>query len=160
MWWAEAVLLPIITSLGFFILVGWLYWIHHRRKIREIEAQENFYPHLMQKFENARDFADFLATEQGERLIRAFTPHRRTFKERTLFWINLGIVILFFGVSFLLMGVFGVEDRDIIIPGFIFTLPGLGFIISGGLSLALGRRWGLNGSTKGGGNRVPPSRTS
>lgn len=139
-----ALWVPIITSLGFFALVGWIFWVFYRRRLREIESRENFYPHLMNKFANVKEFTEFLSTPEGERVLQVFAPRTRSFKERTLVWMNIGIVIFLFGCAFIVTGILGFEDLDIIEPGLLFAFPGLGLIISSILGLFMGKRWGLN----------------
>lgn len=137
-------LIPLVATLGIYILIGWVFYLWNARRRKEIEAQEKFLPQLLEKFQSPEDLTQFFESPTGEKLIRALSPAKKTFRERMLFWLNIGIVLTTFGTGMILLGLF-IHDRDCMVFGFICMMLGAGMIIATAISHRLARQWKIDG---------------
>ena len=143
----DATLIPIITTTGFYLLIGWVFYLWIGRRRKELEAQERFIPQLLEKFESPDELTRFMESPAGEKLIRSFAPSRKSFRERLLFWLNIGIVLTVFGLGMILLGLI-IHDENCMIFGAICLFPGIGLIVSSYISHRLAIRWHVNGQPK------------
>jgi len=91
---------------------------------------------MIEKFGTAAEFTEFLSSPAG----REFLEPRRSARDRVLFGVRAGIILIFLGLAFFL-GYFAEHDRGFFIPGFILAGLGFGFLFSSGISWNLVKRW-------------------
>ncbi len=143
----DLTLFRIFTITGFYFLIGWIIYLWISRRRKELEAQERFIPQLLEKFESPEELTRFLESPAGEKLIRSLAPSRKSFRERLLFWLNIGIVLTVFGIGMIILG-FIIHDDDCMMFGAICLFPGIGLIISSYISHRLAIRWQVNGQPR------------
>ena len=133
---------PIVILNGAFILIGSIYWIVLRKRRHEIQAQVQ--TKLIEKFESARDMAEFLQTDAGNRFMKSFAAVGGSSPVRQILGaIQGGIVLTFLGVALLLLQVTTSAGRGLGIAGTLVLALGLGLLAAGAVSHRLSRSWGL-----------------
>jgi len=129
-------------------LLAWLVYavlqMRSRRESQRLELQSR----ILDRVGSAKEFGEFLATEQGQRFLQALTPASSRPEARMLSFVRLGIMLVILGITLLILGwITGAR-----IPGpdgqieFLATLSlatGLGMLMSVWVSYKLGRKLGV-----------------
>ena len=143
--------------LGFSIFLGALIWLIHaflenRRWGRVFKLQSEVHGKLIDKFGSSQELAAYMDTEAGKRFLEAapiavgFEPEQRIPNAiaRVLTPLQIGIVLLLLGVGCFFLRA---ASTDLNIPMLVFgtlaLMPGIGFIISAGVTWVLAGRLGL-----------------
>lgn len=121
-----------------------------RREQHRLELQKA----VLERVGSVKDFAEFLATEQGERFLASLAPvHFRT-HHRGLWSVRIGVVLLtvglfvFFGLHTPLFGSSAGPPTFLLVAILLVIAIGLGMLLSAAVSFMIARALGLsNGRT-------------
>ena len=143
--------------LVFVCILGALLWLIHvflenRRWGRIFQLQTDVHSKLIEKFGTSTEVLTYMGTEAGKRFLEA-TPIAVGFDRnqpvptpvaRVLTPLQIGIVMTMLGLGLILLR-HSISDgaTPLLVFGTIVLMPGLGFIISAGITWVLARRLGL-----------------
>jgi len=153
----ERIIEPISAAGAFICILGALLWlinqfIQNRRWGRIFKLQSEVHARLIDKFGSTQELAAYMETEAGRRFLEA-APIPIGFEQdqrmpnavaRVLMPLQIGIVLVLLGAGLLfLRGANPNLDIPMLVLGTIVLMPGLGFIISAGITWLLAGRLGL-----------------
>jgi hypothetical protein len=131
-----------VLALGQFAFVGFVLWLLmplvHERARRRAELQSR----VLERFGSAREFVDFLGTEDGQRFQEWLSGRRATPQARILRAVQAGLVLVALGLGFLLASWKLSEDEPFIV-GMVAGGLGVGCLVAAWASYRLSRAWGL-----------------
>jgi hypothetical protein len=156
-WSASDVIDPIAAMLAFACFLGAVVFltrlfIDGRRWGRIFRLQSEVHGRLIEKFGSNQELAGYMDTEAGKRFLEAAPIPLRSEQDqrmpnaiaRVLTPLQIGIVLALLGVGFFLLRNVRVEMHDpMLVLGTIALMPGLGFIISAGITWFLAGRLGM-----------------
>lgn len=143
--------------LVFLLLLGTLLWLIHlflenRRWTRIFNLQKEVHGRLIEKFGTSQELLTYMDTEAGKRFLEA-SPIPVDFGEgqrvpgavgKILTPLQIGVVLSLLGLGFLFLRH---SNADLEIPmlvlGMAILMPGIGFILSAGITWVLASRLGL-----------------
>jgi hypothetical protein len=131
----------IIAELAF---SGWLIWVilHYRHRRERTRAEER--DRLLARFTTAQELSDFLSSPGGERFFNDQARAPKHAARKLASAITSGVILLFLGMAFLIMGWVGNPAGDrIFVPATILIMTGLGVLVSTAISARLLKRSGL-----------------
>jgi hypothetical protein len=139
---------------AFLAAVVWLVhqFLENRRWSRIFKLQSEVHGRLIDKFSSTQELASYMGTDAGRRFLEAapipvgFEAEQRMPNAiaRVLTPLQVGIVLVLLGIGFfMLRGVHPDAYQPMLILGTITLMPGLGFIISAGITWMLAARLGL-----------------
>ena len=140
-----AVLVPILTSLGFFAMVILLVWLGYRRSRVRIEARAEVQKKLLDKFDSGRELAEFLGSEGSKRLLEELGEEKHSSRNPVLKTMTAGMVLSSLGIGFLALMW---KEPDLAIPAGILLSLGIGFLIAAAVSYRLSKQWGMDKDEK------------
>jgi len=143
--------------LGFACLLGALIWLirvllENRRWSRIFKLQSEVHGRLIDKFSSNQELALYMETEAGKRFLEAspipvnFEAEQRVPNAvaRVLGPLQIGIVLVLLGAGFFLLRNVGSDmNNPMLVLGTLALMPGLGFIISAGVTWVLATHLGL-----------------
>lgn len=127
-------------------------FIENRRWSRIFKMQSDVHGKLIERFTNNQDLAAYMETEAGKKFLEAapipieFDQRQRVPNAvaRVLTPLQAGIVMVLLGIGLLLLRHAGPDmDTPMLFFGTVVLMPGIGFIISAGVSWFLAARLGL-----------------
>jgi hypothetical protein len=127
-------------------------FLENRRWSRIFKLQSEVHGKLIDKFSSNQELALYMDTEAGKRFLEAapipvgFEPEQRmpNAVARVLTPLQIGIVLVLLGAGFFLLRHAGPEmETPMLVLGTVALMPGLGFIISAGVTWVLATRLGL-----------------
>lgn len=146
-----------IPFLVFVCILGALLWLTHvllenRRWGRIFQLQTDVHGRLIERFGTSQEVLTYMSTDAGKRFLEA-TPIAVGFERqppvpspvaRVLTPLQIGIVMTLLGIGLLSLR-HSVTDGAIalLVIGTVVLMPGLGFIISAGITWVLARHLGL-----------------
>jgi hypothetical protein len=147
--------MPPVLALGICLVA--LYWLlrvfmENRRWNRIFKLQSEVHGRLIDKFSSTQELSGYMETEAGKRFLEAapipvnFEQDRRVPNAvaRVLTPLQIGVVLVLLGIGMLLLRHAG---RDLATPMLVFgtitMMPGIGFILSAGITWVLAARLGL-----------------
>jgi len=95
--------------------------------------------HMLNKFETAKDFAEFVQTPAGQKYVMGFADTAASTKTSILNSVRLGIVLMFIGFGLQTMGPGAMRI------GLLVVTTGVGFLVSAAISYVLARKLRVNG---------------
>jgi len=147
-------LLPFMV---FLCLLGALLWLIHvflenRRWARVFQLQKEAHGKLIDRFGNNQELLVYMGTEAGKRFLEAapipvdFERDQRVSGAvaRVLTPLQIGVVLTLLGIGLLALRYSLVDyAAPLLVVGVVILMPGLGFIISAGITWMLAGRLGL-----------------
>jgi hypothetical protein len=130
----------ILIPLAGIAMIVMIVWLTVRAKQEKARAQADFHKQLVDKFASGGDFASFLNSASGQRLLEGFSNSQVNAKQRILRSTGLGIVASVVGLG--LLGL-GWTEEGFFTSGVIVLTVGLGYLISAAVSYRLSQRMGL-----------------
>jgi hypothetical protein len=146
-----------IPFLVFLCMLGALLWLTHvllenRRWNRIFKLQTDVHGRLIERFGTSQEVLTYMGTDAGKRFLEA-TPIAVGFERsqpvpspvaRVLTPLQIGIVMTLLGVGLLSLR-HSIPDggNAFLVIGMVVLMPGLGFIISAGITWGLARHLGL-----------------
>ncbi|MGA8742446.1 MAG: hypothetical protein WB561_14770 [Terracidiphilus sp.] len=145
---------PLAGFLGFLVALMLMMrvFIENRRWGRIFKLQSEVHGKLIDKFTSNQELAAYMETEAGRKFLEAapipiaFEQGRRmpSAVARILTPLQAGIVMVLLGIGLLLLRHAGPDmDTPMLVFGTVVLMPGIGFIISAGVSWLLASRLGL-----------------
>lgn len=156
-WSANDVVTPIACLLAFASFLTALVWLirqflENRRWSRIFKLQSDVHGRLIDKFSSSQELASYMETEAGKRFLEAapipvgIEPDQRMPNAiaRVLTPLQIGIVLVLLGTGFFLLRNVRIEMHEpMLVLGTVALMPGLGFIISAGITWVLAGRLGM-----------------
>jgi hypothetical protein len=139
------VLIPIVTSIGFFAMVVLVVWAATVAKNKRTAMQTEVQTRLIDKFSNAPEFVAFLNSDTGKQFLTGIDKMPQLMaRDRIVGGVSRGVVMMLLGAAFIAIWI---ADSNIgfMYPGFILMGLGIGFFISTLVSLKMSQRFGLIG---------------
>lgn len=147
-------LAPLLAFIGFLAALIWLIrvFVENRRWGRIFKLQSEVHGRLIDKFSSNQELASYMESEAGRRFLEAApipvnvdsgqrVPNALA---RVLTPIQIGVVMILLGVGMLSLRHASVDsDVPMLILGTMILMPGIGFIISAGITWFLAQRLGL-----------------
>jgi hypothetical protein len=146
-----------IPFLVFVCLLSALLWLTHvllenRRWNRIFKLQTDVHSKLIERFGTSQEVLTYMSTDAGKRFLEA-TPIAVGFDRqqpipshvaRVLMPLQIGLVLVLLGVGLISLR-HSIPDGDapLLLVGTVVLMPGLGFILSAGITWVLARRLGL-----------------
>jgi len=145
---------PAMVFIGVLGAILWLtrVFLENRRWSRIFKLQTDVHGKLIDRFGSSQELLDYMGTDAGKRFLEAapipvdFEPKQRmpNAVARVLTPLQIGIVLVLLGVGFLVLRHAEADMRiPMLVLGTIFVMPGLGFILSAGITWILAGRLGL-----------------
>jgi len=153
---SERILENLLPFLVFLCILGALLWLtrvflENRRWSRIFKLHTDTHGKLIERFNTSDELLTYMGTDSGKRFLEAapipvdFEPQRMpNAVARVLIPLQIGIVLGLLGVGFfMLRNVQADMEVPMLVLGTLFLMPGLGFIISAGITWILAARLGL-----------------
>ena len=167
-WDANDVVGPIAALLAFACFLGALTWLvrlflENRRWARIFKLQSEVHGRLIDKFSSSQELSSYMETEAGRRFLEAApipvgveTQQRvPNAVARVLTPLQIGVVLVLLGIGFFLLRQVREEIHDpMLVLGTNMLMPGLGFIISAGMTWLLAGKLGLMPESRTAGNDI------
>lgn len=143
--------------LVFLCILSALLWLTHvllenRRWNRIFKLQTDVHGRLIERFGTSQEVLTYMGTEAGKRFLEA-TPIAVGFERteqvpspvaRVLTPLQIGLVMMLLGIGLISMrGAIPEAAAALLLLGTVILMPGLGFIISAGITWVLAKRLGL-----------------
>jgi hypothetical protein len=147
-------ILALVAFACFLVALVWLIrqFIENRRWARIFKLQSEVHARLIEKFGTTQDLASYMETEAGKRFLEAapipigFESEQRMPNAiaRVLWPLQIGVVLVLLGIGLLFLRHAGPDlDIPMLLFGTVALMPGLGFILSAGITWVLAGRLGL-----------------
>ena len=147
-------LTPIVIVPAVFLAFVWIIYIFVQslRWNRTFKQQSEIHSRLIEKLGTGPDLVAYMETEAGKQFLMAspiapgpeFGQRMPNTVSRVLTSLSAGIVLALLGIGFLLLRHAGPDTAEpMLIVGTLLLMPGIGFILSAGVTWALARRLGL-----------------
>lgn len=144
----------ILVPLGCLAALVWVIYIvfQNRHWNRTFKQQSEIHGRLIEKLGTSQELVAYMETEAGKRFLMAspiaagpeFGQHMPNTVSRVLTSLSTGIVLALLGIGFLLLRNAGPDTSEpMLITGTLLLMPGLGFILSAGVTWVLAKRLGL-----------------
>jgi hypothetical protein len=155
---------PLLGFACFLVALVWLVrvFLENRRWGRIFKLQSEVHGRLIEKFGTNQELALYMETEAGKRFLEA-SPIPVGFDQqqqmpnavaRVLTPIQIGIVLCLLGAGLLFLRHTSAEmEIPMLVFGTVVLMPGVGFIISAGVTWLLAARLGLMPENSNGSNR-------
>ncbi len=146
-----------IPFLVFLCVLAALLWLTHvllenRRWNRIFKLQTDVHGKLIERFGTSQEVLTYMGTDAGKRFLEA-TPIAVGFEKteqvpspvaRVLTPLQIGVVMTLLGLGLMMLRTSVSEAAaPLLVLGTVILMPGLGFIISAGITWVLARRLGL-----------------
>lgn len=146
----EFLVLPLITAVVI-VAICVMYLERSRREKHRVELQKA----VLERVGSVKDFAEFMATEQGERFLAALAPTHFRPHNRGLWSVRVGVVLLTIGVFLMFalhstwFGPSGESSPPAVLMGMLLLIAaGAGMLLSAAVSFAIARALGVNGRSR------------
>ena len=147
-------LVPLLAFVCGLAALLWLtrIFVENRRWNRVFKMQGEVHGKLIEKFTSNQELSLYMDTEAGKRFLEAapipvnFEPSQRVPNAvaRVLTPLQAGIVMVLLGIGLLLLRNTGPDmHTPMLVLGTVVLMPGIGFIISAGITWVLAARLGL-----------------
>lgn len=144
----EFLVLPLAAAV-LIVTICVLYLERSRREKHRVELQKA----VLERVGSVKDFAEFMATEQGERFLAALAPTHFRPHHRGLWSVRVGMVLLTIGIflMFALHSTWFGRPADETTPPALFMgillliAAGTGMLLSAAVSFVIARALGVNG---------------
>jgi hypothetical protein len=145
---------PLLAFAGFLAFLVWTIklLVENRRWARSFKLQSDVHTRLIDKFSSNQELAAYMETEAGRKFLEAapipvnLETSRRVPNAvaRVLTPLQIGTVMILLGVGMLLLRHADAEmDTPMLVLGTLVLMPGIGFILSAGITWILAARLGL-----------------
>ena len=158
---------PLLAFACFLITLYWIVrvFMENRRWNRIFKLQSDVHGRLIDKFSSNQELASYMETDAGRRFLEAapisvnFEQDRRVPNAvaRVLTPLQIGVVLVLLGTGLLFLRHAGPEmEIPMLVFGTVCMMPGIGFILSAGLTWILAARLGLMPDSSGAHSRFDP----
>ena len=144
---------PLLGATAFFAAVIWALklFIENRRWSRIFKLQSEVHGRIIDKFASSQELAGYMETDAGKRFLEAApialnAPEQRmpNAVARVLTPLQIGVVMVLMGIGFLMLRHLRMDyQTPMTVLGVMVLMPGIGFILSAGITWALAGHLGL-----------------
>jgi len=148
---------PFTILAGFACFLGTLLFLvraflENRRWSRTFKLQSDVHARLIERFSSSQELAAYMESEAGKRFLEAapiavgFEQNQRmpNAVARILTPMQIGVVLVLLGIGFYLLRHVSPEmNTPMLVLAVVATMPGIGFILSAGVTWVLAHRLGL-----------------
>jgi hypothetical protein len=145
---------PLLAFGGALLAAIWAIrvFVENRRWSRVFKLQSEVHGRLIDKFSSSQEIAAYMETDAGRRFLEAapIPLHADAGRRvpnavaRVLMPIQIGVVLVLLGIGFLMLRNLGTDyDIPMHVLGVLVLMPGIGFILSAGITWVLAARLGL-----------------
>jgi hypothetical protein len=145
---------PLLAFVAFLVAALWgiRVFIDNRRWSRTFKLQSDVHGRLIDKFSSSQELAAYMQTDAGRRFLEAApipvhtaeSPRIPNAVSRVLTPVQIGVVLVLLGIGFLLLRHAGPDyETPMLVLGVLILMPGIGFILSAGITWVLATRLGL-----------------
>ena len=144
---------PLLAFIAFLVAATWgiRVFVDNRRWSRTFKLQSEVHARLIDKFSSSQELAAYMETEAGKRFLEAApiplhteSPRIPNAVSRVLTPVQIGVVLVLLGIGFLLLRHAGADyETPMLVLGVLVLMPGIGFILSAGITWVLATRLGL-----------------
>jgi len=145
---------PLVAFLGFLFVLLWMVrlFVENRRWGRVFKLQSEVHGRLIDKFSTNQELAAYMETEAGKRFLEAspISVHTENGQRvpnavaRVLTPLQIGVVMVLLGAGLLALRHASADmDVPMLVLGMVVLMPGIGFILSAGITWLLAARLGL-----------------
>lgn len=144
---------PIVIPTAFFVAVAVISHAIIQARGRTEATRLEVHSRLIERVGSAREFGEFLATDAGERFLKALAPpsaHPSSPQWRLVWGIRAGMIASAVGIGLFIArneNVLPTEGEDVAILATLSLAAGLGMLASALVSFLLARRLGLTQQT-------------
>lgn len=147
----EESLFPMIGSVGFFLVVGWIIKVisNNRKASRMATMQADLQSKLLDKFGSTPELLDYLQSDAGKNFAELVPAERGPNPYDKILWsVQAGIVLLMAGLACMfLRGQISEGFEGFTVLGALGIALGVGFLLSAAIAFLLSKKWGvINGS--------------
>jgi hypothetical protein len=115
---------------------------------------------LLERFGSAKEFTDFLQTDEGKKFLRDPMPAPKSMVTKIIRFVQAGIIVFGIGVTCLLNGYrlrdatdlhYAYQAKDSVFWGILGVTVGISLIVTALVSYIMARKWNLmngNGNNK------------
>ena len=132
----------VFVMVSMFVFYGWFACIilEWRRLTRKTQLHKA----LIERFASSGELQTFLVSESGERLFKSLSMGVLSPKDKILNSFSRGLIVALLGISLLVVSLVLPEYASFFLAaGIIIIALGVGLLLSGLLSMRIGRKWGL-----------------
>ncbi len=127
------------------------YVVESRRSLHFYKAQGELHTRLIDKFATNQELSAYLESEAGKRLFEGAPialgsgqqPGLPNVVARVLTPVQIGTVMVLLGIGLLILPLHGAGYIGSLVAGTLVLMPGIGFILSAGITWILARRLAL-----------------
>ena len=145
---------PVLALACFLVVLAWMIrvFLENRRWNRVFKLQSEVHGRLIDKFSSNQELAAYMETDAGRRFLEAAPipvqlesgQRMPNAVARVLTPLQAGVVMVLLGIGLLLLRHTGKEmESPMLVLGTIVLMPGIGFILSAGITWVLAARLGL-----------------
>jgi hypothetical protein len=148
---------PLAALGAFACFLGTLAWLirqflENRRWSRIFKLQSDVHARLIEKFASTQEIGAYMETEAGKRFLEAAPipigleqdQRMPNAVARVLNPLQIGVVLVLLGIGFFLMRHLNADMRiPMLVLGTVALMPGIGFILSAGITWVLAGRLGM-----------------
>lgn len=145
---------PPMGFICFLLAMAWIVrlFVDSRRWSRAFTLQSDVHAKLIDKFTNSQELATYMETEAGKRFLEGMPiqtgpesgQKMPNAVARVLTPLQIGIVMALLGAGLLALRHAGPDTYEpMLVLGMIVLMPGIGFILSAGVTWVLARRLGM-----------------
>lgn len=145
---------PLLAFFGFLAVVLWMVriFVENRRWGKVFKLQSDVHGRLIDKFSTNQELAAYMETDAGKRFLEASPiavnletgQHVPNAVARVLTPLQVGVVMVLLGAGLLALR-HASPDMEVpmLVMGMVVLMPGIGFILSAGITWLLAARLGL-----------------
>lgn len=134
------IVIPTMSVLGFFAVIALIGWLIYRRSQARLQTRTDLHRQLLDKFTSGAEFAAFLNSRGGQRLLEDLWSQRVNAKERIVRTLQAGVVLTVLGMVVLTVSY---RDHGLAFPGALVFALGAGLLISTAISYRVSKKLGL-----------------
>ena len=133
----------VVLLLGQFAFIGFIIWVAARAREASLRQRSEERTRLLERFSSSEELTAFLSSEAGARLLKTHKANHPT--RKIVAAVFGGLITLFIGLGFLMVVFLGRDPSggNLMIPGTICVMAGVGILIAAGISSWLFSRAGL-----------------
>ena len=150
---------PFVVMISIFAAILWLIrlLLENRRWGKIFSLQSAVHGQLIEKFSSSQELLTYMETDAGKRFLEAAPIATEIDQKRlpnlvarVITTLQIGVVLMLLGIGLLfLRHVLGHRAEILLIVGVVVLMPGVGFMISAGITWVLAKRLGLIQETLG-----------
>jgi hypothetical protein len=145
---------PVLALACFLVVLAWMIrvFLENRRWNRIFKLQSEVHGRLIDKFSSNQELASYMETDAGRKFLEAAPipvqlesgQRMPNAIARVLTPLQAGVVMVLLGIGLLLLRHTGKDmESPMLVLGTIVLMPGIGFILSAGITWVLAARLGL-----------------